>query len=124
MVLDSNLEQRLSLLEQSGQVDHDVAEFSREAVRDLAAVTGRAPTDEDFGTLSTHVALALQRARRGEAVTTWDVDHSAELAAHPHAVEAAEALIAQAAVALDIELPSMERQFIALHVAALGTRAA
>lgn len=122
MELDHDLEQRLRLLEASGQVDPDVAAFVRTAVRDLAAAADAAPTDALFGTLCTHTAMALQRARRGEALTAWDADHSAELAAHPRAVQAAQALVRRAADELAVQLPATEEQFVGLHLAALDAK--
>ncbi|HEX7292778.1 MAG TPA: hypothetical protein VF250_16780 [Conexibacter sp.] len=119
MTLDRLLEARLRLLEASGQIDADIAVFVRAAALDLAAAAGRPATDELFGTLCTHTGLALQRSRRGEAVSAWDVDHAAELAAHPDAVRAAKALLDRAAGELAVQLPPAEEQFVALHLAAL-----
>ncbi len=124
MVLDNDLEQRLQLLEASGQIDPDVAAFVRDAVRGLAAAADRPPTDALFGTLCTHTAMALQRARRGEALAAWDTDHSAELAQHPRALGAAQELVRRAAETLAVELPATEEQFIALHLAALDAKGA
>jgi transcriptional antiterminator len=120
--LDQRLEERLSLLQNSEQIDGDVAGFMRTSLAELGAALDLEVTDEQFGTLCTHTALALQRARDGEAIESWETDHSDELAAHPREVEAAEQFARQAESTLKLEVPAQERQFIALHLASLSAR--
>jgi transcriptional antiterminator len=121
--LDAGLRTRLSLLQQSGQVDADVAEFMGDAVGELCRTLGRPLTDEAAGALVTHTALALQRARAGQSVTEWEVDHSEELAAYPRALAAAAAFVQRAGDQLGLRLPEQEEQFMALHLAAIEDEA-
>jgi transcriptional antiterminator len=121
---DAQLETRLSLLHSSGQVDEDIVEFVRASTPALAEAGGLPPTDETYGSLITHTLLALQRVRAGEGLTAWDTDHSAELAAFPNAVVAAETFAERARQQLGVEVPAQEREFMALHLAAIQHGAA
>jgi transcriptional regulatory protein LevR len=120
--LDQRLEERLSLLQGSEQVDGDVAAFMRKSLAELGARLGLEVTDEHFGTLCTHTALALQRARDGASISSWETDHSDELGAHPCEVAAAEEFADGAESILSVEVPAQEREFIALHLASLSMR--
>jgi hypothetical protein len=123
VAIDPQLGTRLELLEGSGQIDADVAGFLRESVPSLATELALPLDDETFGTPMTHTALALQRARRGEAIEEWEGSHADELAAFPQIVAAAEAFATRAETRLDLTLPPQEREFLALHFAALSLRA-
>jgi hypothetical protein len=118
-MLDEQLQTRFALLRSSGLADADIVEFMGSALADLERAVGRPATDTEFGGLVTHTTLALQRVRKGEAVTEWEVDHSEELAAFPGALRASEAFAARAAADLGLDLPAQERQFMALHLAAV-----
>jgi hypothetical protein len=122
--LDAGLKTRLSLLQTSGQLDGDVADFMGVAAVELSAALDRPLTDADFGGLVTHTALALQRVRAGQALTEWEVDHAEELAGHPRALAAAAAFVERAAGDLGLRLPAQEEQFMALHLAAIEDEAA
>ena len=119
MEADAELDTRFSILQSSGQVDADIVEHVRRAAPELAAAAGRPLTDATYGPLLTHTLLALQRTRAGEALTAWDADHTDELAAFPAAVQAAEAFAARAGTALGLDVPAQEREFMALHLAAI-----
>jgi hypothetical protein len=120
--IDVPLARRLALLRDSGQVDADIADFLAQAVAQLADDIGVGLTDETFGTVVTHTALAFQRARRGEAIETWSSDHRDELAAFPEIVGRAESFASTAESRLHLAVPAKEREFIALHLAALSVR--
>ena len=124
MEADAQLETRFSVLQSSGQVDPDIVELVRRAAPDLAAAAGRPLSDASYGPLLTHTLLALQRTRDGEALTDWDTDHGDELAAFPAAVTAAEVFASLAGAELGLEVPAQEREFMALHLAAIQHEAA
>jgi transcriptional regulatory protein LevR len=117
-VIDPALTQRLDLLRQSGQVDGDVAAFLAIWLVRTSASLGLEATERNFATLMTHTALAVQRARRGEAIEDWTADHTDELAGAPKATLAADQLVAEAYNELKLRLPRQERDFVALHLAA------
>jgi transcriptional regulatory protein LevR len=122
MTLDADLEKRLSLLETSGQVDADIAGFLRGSLSQLAGELNLKVTDEAFGSLSTHTAMAFQRVRDGEAVETWEVDHADELEQHPRELELATRFARDAHSTLSLDVPPQEVEFIALHLASLSLR--
>lgn len=122
MEMDVSLVRRLELLRDSGQVDGDVAKFLFGALASVADDIGVRLSDDAFGTALTHMALAFQRARGGNAIEAWSSDHGDELAAFPEAVARAESLASDAERHLDLTLPAKEREFIALHLAALSVR--
>lgn len=122
MGIDAPLARRLELLRDSGQVDPDVAEFLTCAVVSVANDIGVTLSDDAFGPALTHVALAFQRARREEAIEVWSSDHGDELGAFPKVVARAESLASEAECRLGLTLPAKEREFIALHLAALTVR--
>jgi transcriptional antiterminator len=121
---DAQLETRLSLLESSGQVDPDIVSFVRNSIPGLATTVGQPLTDATYGALITHTLLALQRARAGESITSWDSDHGDELDGFPDATAAAERFTTDAAEQLALALPAQEREFLALHLAAIQHEAA
>jgi transcriptional regulatory protein LevR len=120
--LDARLEDRLALLERSSQVDADVAAFLGPALSELADRFELEANDETFGSLCTHTALALQRARNQQAISSWDTDHTDELRDHPAQVDAAERFASRAEAELGLTLPAQERDFIALHLASVSLR--
>lgn len=124
VALDPQLETRLTLLHSSGQVDADIVAFMRAAAPQLGEAVERPVTDAVFGSLITHSLLALQRTRAGEALTSWDTDHTDELAAYPNAIRGAQAFADRAAAELHIDVPGQEREFMALHLAAIEQGAA
>lgn len=124
MPLSPLLERRLDLLLDSGQIDSDIAAFVRDALPHLAAAVGQTPDADQFASLCTHSALALQRERNGASIQAWDVDHTGELAGHPRAMTAARAFVERAATELGLTLPARECDFVALHLAAIESRAA
>lgn len=124
MAVNPELSARLDLLVASGQLDRDLADFMADRVVALADAVGRQPDGERFSMLCTHTALALQRARRGEAVEEWEASHAGELAAHPRAQAAAREFVDVAADRLGLRLPEQEVEFVALHLAAIEVGAA
>jgi mannitol operon transcriptional antiterminator len=122
-MFDPGLRERLDLLQRSGQVDSDVAAFVTTWLGRVSAALGFNVNDSDAGAFVTHTALALQRARRGEAIEKWSADHSAELADAPESVRAADRLVSEALDELGIRLPVQERDFVALHLAAASLKA-
>jgi transcriptional regulatory protein LevR len=121
MAIDPALEARLGLLTSSGQIDPDVAEFMIWALAEIEARLGVEVNEEGFSTLCTHMAMALQRARNGKQVETWESKHD-ELADYPQAVSRAEALADAAQERLGTDLSAPEREFVALHLAAVEAR--
>lgn len=123
-MIEESLKTRLDLLRNSGQVDPDVATFVAGWLRDAGDALSVDVTEANFAMFCTHTALALQRARRGEAIEDWSADHSAELARVPQAISVADDFVRLASERLNVELPRQERDFVALHLAAMTMRSA
>ncbi|GLZ06079.1 hypothetical protein Acsp03_35450 [Actinomadura sp. NBRC 104412] len=123
--MDPLLEERLAIFERTGQVSPEICRFVRDELEALAAAGGEI-TEESAGTLASHLLLALQRARDGEALTDFPADDTvrAELAGQPRAMEQAAALAGRARSALGADLPEQEVRFLALHLAVLRQREA
>jgi transcriptional regulatory protein LevR len=121
MDLDSALARRLGLLQESGQIDADIAEFMAWALAEIERRLGLAVREDSFGTLCTHTAMALQRARNGDQIESWDSQHE-ELESFPEAVSMAESIADAAEERLGASLSTPEREFIALHVASVSQR--
>ncbi|TMQ96268.1 PRD domain-containing protein [Actinomadura soli] len=123
--MDRQLNERLEIFERTGQVAPEVCRFVRAELEVLDA-TGSEITEESVGTLTSHLLLALQRARDGAALTEFAADDTirAELVRHPLALERAAALAERAKSALDVGLPGQEVRFLALHLALLRQREA
>ena len=123
MRIDPGLAQRLELLERSGQIDGQIARFLETSLPRVANELGVTLTDDAFGTAATHTALALQRARKGEAIEEWSSEHAKELEEFPHAVACADDFARDAETQLGVTVPSKEREFLALHLASVALRA-
>ena len=118
-----NLDERLSLLEVSGQGSADVIAFVRTEMRLLQDVLRIPFTEGDGALLVTHLVVALERLRRGEPFVASNghseiVDH--ELSTRPDMVFQAHQVAVRARRSLGAELPDAEIGLIALHLAALS----
>lgn len=121
MALDPPLEARLALLQKSGQIDSDVAEFMAWALAEIEQRLDTEVREGSFGTLCTHTAMALQRAKSGNQIESWESEHG-ELEMFPDAVSLAESLASSAEDRLGASLSPPEREFIALHLASVAQR--
>jgi transcriptional regulatory protein LevR len=120
---DPHLAERLRLLQASGQVDPEIVGFLDQHVPRLARELELKLADDTFGTAITHTALALQRARQGQAIEEWSSEHADELAGFPAIVAISEEFADRAEADLGLTVPGKEREFLALHLAALSLRA-
>ena len=120
--LNTDLEKRLALFEESGQVSAEVVSFTRDELERVAEEWGLVLEEENAGMLVSHLLLALERARAGEAIADWEgsEDAAEELAARPRAVEKAQRIVSNAQSTLGANLPEGEARFLALHLAAIA----
>lgn len=112
------LDERISVLEQCGFVD-EAGRRDLEALADeICSSCGVRRDDENLGTLVTHVAAALKRARDGEKINPLSADIVAEVRESPVYPEALK--VQQAALAaMDNELSDDEKDFVLVHVGGL-----
>lgn len=119
--MDKDLENRLAVFQTTGQVSSEVIEFTRDELERVAASWDLALEEESAGMLVSHLLLALERARAGEAIEEWEGSEDAleELAERPWAIEGAMKIIDSARSTLGVDLPEGELRFLALHLAAI-----
>ncbi|MFF2650755.1 transcriptional antiterminator [Streptomyces sp. NPDC058045] len=119
--MDDQLQLRIRLFREGGQVTPEVADF---VTAELAALQaeGRPVTEATAGMLTSHLMMALTRLVRGEPIAEFPTDEqiAAELAEHPGAVARARAVSARAARELGAELPESEVNFLGMHLAVLA----
>ena len=120
--MDADLEMRLRLFEETGQVSPEVIRFARGELDSVALAWGLVLEEETAGMLVSHLLLALERARAGEAIEEWEgaEDADDDLAGRPWAVERARRIVENARVAVGADLPEGEVRFLALHLAAIA----
>lgn len=112
------LDERISILEQCGFVDA-TGRRDLEALADVVCQScGVDRNDEVLGTLVTHVAAALKRARDGEKINPLSAEIVAEVRESPVYPEARR--IQEAALAaMENELSEDEKDFVLVHVGGL-----
>lgn len=119
--MDADLEKRMALFQETGQVSSEVSRFVRGELERLAGEWGLVLEEESAGMLVSHMLLALERARAGEAIGEWEgSEDAAELAERPWAVAEARGIVDDARTALGADLPEGEARFLALHLAAIA----
>ena len=112
------LEERISILEQCGFVDA-AGRRDLEALADVVCRScGVSRDNEILGTLVTHVAAALKRARDGEKINPLSADIVAEVRESPVYPEA-RAIQEAALSAMASELSDDEKDFVLVHVGGL-----
>jgi hypothetical protein len=120
--LDADLEKRLALFEETGQVSPEVVRFARGELERVAGGWDLVLEEESAGMLVSHLLLALERTRAGGAIEEWEgsEDAAEELAERPWALEEAQRIVDNARGALGADLPEGETRFLALHLAAIA----
>ena len=120
--MDADLEMRLRLFEESGQVSSGVVRFVRGELDRVARSWGLVLEEESAGMLVSHLLLALERVRAGEAIEDWDgaEDAADDLEERPWALEEAHRIVENARPVVGAELPEAEVRFLALHLAAIA----
>jgi transcriptional regulatory protein LevR len=120
--LDAELNRRMRLFQETGQVSSEVSSFVRSQLERVAQEWGLKLEEDTAGMLVSHLLLALERARAGEAIKEWESleDAAEELAERPWAVDKARQVVRDARIDLGIDLPETEANFLALHLAAIA----
>lgn len=114
-----SLEQRLDLLEQGRVIDGEVRPVVERLTEQVALSLGRSldtPTGHMF---VTHLAMALTRARAGEALSETPAGLEEELKDRPGEVALARKILAEANDALGLDLPETEVFLVAAYLGAL-----
>jgi transcriptional antiterminator len=106
--------ERLDLLEESGQVSAPVRQVTSDIVRELDRRRGPL-TDDNAGTLVSHLALSLERLRQG-VVLEPDPLVIAEAAQYGAALALASEIARPAKRLGAGQLPDSEVAFLAIHI--------
>jgi transcriptional regulatory protein LevR len=113
-------EERLALLEQSGQVTPTARELTLEVIAGIADRL-RLTIDEERGAgLVTHLAMALARVERGEPETTLIDGLADEIADRTRERAVVAELLDACGRRLGREVPVAEVDYVTLHVCALA----
>ena len=120
--MDAELNRRMRLFQETGQVSPGVSSFVRSELEHVAEEWDLKLEEETAGMLVSHLLLALERARAGEAIKEWEgsEDVAEELAERPWAVDKAREVVRHARTGLGADLPETEVNFLALHLAAIA----
>ena len=108
------LKQRIQILQMGGVIGEDVAEFMNKVIDMMAADYSQIGMDP-AAMFTTHLAMALERIKKGEVVEALDAEIFAEVTEapeYPMAVEFRDKMLAFCPV----EFPESEAQFIAMHI--------
>ena len=108
------LKQRIQILKMGGIIGEDVAEFMNKVI-DMMAADYPQITMDPAAMFTTHLAMALERIKKGEIVEALDEEIFAEVLEtpeYPMAVEFRNKMLAFCPV----EFPESEAQFIAMHI--------
>lgn len=112
------LGERIEVLRSCGLVDDSGVRDLNRIADSLVSECGVSHDDEVLGTLITHVAAALKRARDGERINPLSSDIIADVkdsAVYPEALRIQRALLDS----MENDLPQDERDFVLVHVGGL-----
>ena len=108
------LKMRIQILKNGGVIGEDVAEFMNKVIDMMAADYPQIGMDP-AAMFTTHLAMALERIKKGEVVEALDDEIFAEVLEtpeYPMAVQFREKMLSFCPV----ELPESEAQFITMHI--------
>ena len=108
------LKTRINILKMGGIIGEDVAEFMNKVIDMMAADHPQIGMDP-AAMFTTHLAMALERIKKGEIVEALEPEIFAEVLEapeYPMAVQFREKMLSFCPV----EFPESEAQFIAMHI--------
>lgn len=108
------LKQRIQILQMGGVIGEDVAQFMNQVI-DMMAADYPQITMDPATMFTTHLAMALERIKKGEIVDALDDEIYAEVTGcpeYPMALEFREKMLSFC----PITFPESETQFITMHI--------
>lgn len=108
------LKMRIQILKNGGVIGEDVAEFMNKVIDMMAADYPQIGMDP-AAMFTTHLAMALERIKKGEIVDALDEEIFTEVLEapeYPDAVQFREKMLSFCPV----QFPESEAQFIAMHI--------
>lgn len=115
----SSLDFRLRLLEDSRTISPEVAQWTRRAMARVEAEYGLILTEENGAMFVTHLAVALERLRAGEAIERMPSEALAEVRGYSREWHFMQRVAEEAASDLGVAVPEGEVGFLTAHLAAL-----
>lgn len=108
------LKMRIQILKNGGVIGEDVAEFMNKVI-DMMAADYPGIGMDPAAMFTTHLAMALERIKKGEVVDALDAEIFAEVEEtpeYPAAVQFRDKMLAFCPV----DFPASEAQFIVMHI--------
>lgn len=108
------LKQRIQILHAGGVISEDVAQFMNQVIDMMAADYPQISMDP-AAMFTTHLAMALERIKKGEIVEALEPEIYAEVTEcpeYPMALEFRQKMLALC----PIDFPESEAQFITMHI--------
>lgn len=115
----SSLDFRLRLLEDSGTISPQVAAWTRRVMARVEAEYGLTLTEENGAMFVTHLAVALERLRAGEAIERMPSQALVEVRGYSREWHFMQRVAEEAASDLGVAVPEGEIGFLTAHLAAL-----
>ena len=115
----SSLDFRLQLLKDSETISPEVAGLTRRLMARVEAEYGLTLTEENGSMFVTHLAVALERLRAGEAIEQMPPEALAEVRGHAREWAFMQQAAGEAASQLGVSVPEGEVGFLTAHLAAL-----
>lgn len=113
-----SLELRLTILHDAGQIGQETYRQIQDAIIWLAEKRMMALTEDNGAMFVTHMAVALERMRKGEAVAPLDESLLAEVAKSEHFTDA-QAIAAELEKLWAVNFSNSELGYIWLHLCTL-----
>lgn len=114
-----SLDLRLRLLEESGQIGPAVAALTRQTIGRVEAEYGLVLDEENGSMFVTHLAVALERLRQGQAIAAMPEAALAEVRGYGREWRFIERVAAEAASQMGVTVPEGEVGFLTAHLATL-----
>lgn len=120
--MDSLIEMRIQILEDSEEISAKVAEGVRKFIALLETEYSFTVTEANGAMFVTHLAVALSRIEKGETIEGIDPALLAEAAATPY-WQTLPGLLADLEQLVQQKIPEQERGYLALHMAVMLKKA-
>lgn len=115
-----SLELRLRLLQESGQISPEVAELTRWILKRVEERYDMTVTEENGAMFTTHLAVALERLRSGQAIDEMVSEGLAEVKAYPEEWAFVHEVVAgEAGRRLGARVPEAEVGYLTAHLITL-----
>lgn len=113
-----DLKERLNILKTAGSIDNEIYENVIEVIGKFTTNWNIELNEENGAMLITHLATALARIKKGEAISHLDESILEELKSYEKYYHAEEILKDMVSI-VDSDIPESEEQYLMMHVCSL-----